>query len=179
MIYSSWDIEFWKPKTKKIRILNHEKNCWRYNHFTYMYQSRQSHEVQFLRYEVRKTEFFCHFGPFFALLLPYQPRKSKLTKITKTMIIWCMLPEIWSATNKNFCHFGSLFALSPPTNNPIYWKLEKCKKTLEGDIFLLHMCAINKSYMMYGSWGIRHNRQLFVIFSYLLSFYSIFPFWPS
>ena len=95
------------------------------------------------------------------------------------MIIWCMLPEIWSATNKNFCHFGSLFALSPPTNNPIYWKLEKCKKTLEGDIFLLHMCAINKCYVMYGSWGIRHNRQSFLSFSAICCpFTPFFPFDP-
>ena len=28
-------------------------------------------------------------------------------------VIWCMIPEIWSATNRMFCHFGLLFALYP------------------------------------------------------------------
>ena len=31
-------------------------------------------------------------------------------------IIWCMVLEIWSMTDKFFCHFGLLFALLPPEN---------------------------------------------------------------
>ena len=32
------------------------------------YHKWQSYDVLFPRYEVRQTEFFCHFGPFFPLL---------------------------------------------------------------------------------------------------------------
>ena len=199
MYQKSWyDLQFLryrvlKIKNQKIRILKHEKNCWRYNHFTHMYQSRQSYEVQFLSYEVRQTEFFVTLGHFLPFHSPNNPenqnfeKKNKLlemssfyTFVTKTMIIWCMLPEKWSATNKIFCHFGSLCGLSPPTNNPKYWKLEKCKKILKGDIFLLHMCAINKCYMMSGSWGIRHDRHSFLSFSAICCpFTPFFLFWTS
>ena len=30
----------------------------------------QPHEVQFLRYRVRQTDFFCYFGPFLLFYLP-------------------------------------------------------------------------------------------------------------
>ena len=33
--------------------------------------------------------------------------------VPKIIIIWCMLPEIWSATDRIFCHFGPFFALLP------------------------------------------------------------------
>ena len=129
---------------------------------------------------------FCPFTPLTTQKIKIL-KKNKLlemssfyTFVTKTMIIWCMLPEKWSATNKIFCHFGSLCGLSPPTNNPKYWKLEKCKKILKGDIFLLHMCAINKCYMMSGSWGIRHDRHSFLSFSAICCpFTPFFLFWTS
>ena len=83
MIYSSWDIEqnilklvilghflpFYPLKTPKIKILKNEEICWRYHHFTHVYQKSQSCDIWFLRRGVRQT-IFCHFGPFFALLPP-------------------------------------------------------------------------------------------------------------
>ena len=33
---------------------------------------------------------------------------------TKMTFEWCMIPEIWSATNRIFCHFDRFFALLPP-----------------------------------------------------------------
>ena len=63
---------------------------------------------------------FCHFGPFFAIL----PGKSKFwemlsfyTCVPKIMVIWCMLPEIWSATDRIFCYFGRFFALLHPNDS--------------------------------------------------------------
>ena len=47
-----------------------EKNAWRY-HFTHVYHKWKPDDVWFLRYGVLQREFFSHFGPFFALLLPY------------------------------------------------------------------------------------------------------------
>ena len=62
---------------------------------------------------------------------------SFYTCVPKITIIWCMPPEIWSATDTIFCQFGP------------------------GDIILLHMCTINEDHMMYGngSWELRHSRQ--------------------
>ena len=43
-----------------------KKNCWRYHHFTHVYQKPQSYEVQFLRYRVRQICFVIldNFLPF-------------------------------------------------------------------------------------------------------------------
>ena len=85
MMYGSWDMEhngqtflsFWTvfciftPLTIwKIKILKKWKDAWKYYHFTYMYHKWQSYDVCFLRYGRCQTEFFCHFGLFFALLPP-------------------------------------------------------------------------------------------------------------
>ena len=54
----------WKnEKMKKISA-----GIWRCHHFTHLYQKSQSYNVWFLRYKAWQTEFFCHFGLFFALL---------------------------------------------------------------------------------------------------------------
>ena len=73
MTYSSWNIEcarlkllilghflpFYPPKNKKkTQFLKNEKKCWRYHHFTHVYQKPESHEVRFLRFGVRQTELF-------------------------------------------------------------------------------------------------------------------------
>ena len=67
-------------KALKLKILKNERICWKY-HFTHAYQKSQSYDVQFLRYRVRRTEFFVI--PLFALLAPYGPKKSKFLKNEK------------------------------------------------------------------------------------------------
>ena len=75
---------------------------------------------------------FCHFGPFIAQLLTLLTTwKIKVLKKWKNhlkiisfytcipqmmmmMIIWSIVPEIWSTTGRTFCHFGLFFALLPP-----------------------------------------------------------------
>ena len=47
---------------------------------------------------------------------------SFYTCVPKITILWCMLPEIWSATDTLLCQFGP------------------------GDIILLHMCTINEPF---------------------------------
>ena len=69
-------------KTPKIKILKIQKNCWRYQHFTHVYQKSQSHEVWFLRYGVRQTIFY-HYGPLFALLPHNNPKNQKFQKLKK------------------------------------------------------------------------------------------------
>ena len=50
--------QFWKIK----------KNCWRYYHFTHVYQKPQLYDARLLKYRVRQTEFFDISGHFFYLL---------------------------------------------------------------------------------------------------------------
>ena len=131
MIYSSWNIECdsFCPFTLSppLKTQNIRKNSWRY-------QKPQSCEVQLLRYRVRQTNFFVilsHFFPFY----PQTTWKIKILKkwkkylemssfykcVPKIIIIWCMLPEIWSVADLILCHFGPFFALLPN-----YW-LQKLK----------------------------------------------------
>ena len=70
-------------KTPKNRILG--KKCWRYHHFTHVYQKPKSYKVWFLRHGVRHR-IFCHFGSFFSLLPPNNPENQYFKKNEK--IIW-------------------------------------------------------------------------------------------
>ena len=92
-------------------------------------------------------------------------------------IIWCMVPEIWSVTDRIFCHFGPFFALlapSPlPPDNSKNPNFEKMKKLL-GDIIIFHMCTINDNDMMHGSWDMEHDGQNFLSFGL-----SFLPFYPT
>ena len=61
--------------------------------------------------------------------------------------LWCMVPEIWSATDKICCLFGPFFA---PSNSKNY-NFEKMKKN-PGDIIILHVCTKNHDRMLHCSW---------------------------
>ena len=109
-------------KTKKhLCIFN---KCYSYNHMMY-----DSWNMECNR------KYFCHFGSFFAFS-PSSPikkklkRQKKIKKIRilkkckklleissfyicepKIMITWCMVPEIWSETDRIICHFGLFLIL--------------------------------------------------------------------
>ena len=67
---------------------------------------------------------FCHFGPFFALLPPWNPKKIKIlkklkktleilsfyTSVPKMMVICYTVPEIWHVT----CNYFSFWAIFCP-----------------------------------------------------------------
>ena len=65
----------WNNKSNLRKMLFHEKSdfwknekiCWRYHHFTHVYQKPQLYEVKFLRYEVRQNCFVIlgNFFPFY------------------------------------------------------------------------------------------------------------------
>ena len=140
---SSWDIEqnrlklailghflpFIPLNTPKIKILKNEKICWRYHHFTHVHQKLQSYDVRFLRYRVRQTKSFCHYGPIFALLPPpVMIPNIKILKKTKKkpgdiILLYIHVYHKWRSydiwflkynrqTDRNFWHFGPFFALS-------------------------------------------------------------------
>ena len=77
-----------------------------------------------------------------------------------------MVPEIWSATNRNFCHYRPFFVLYAPVG-PENQNFEKTKKTLE-DIIILQTFTTHDSHMIYGFSDLECNRQK------LLSFWNIF-----
>ena len=51
--------------------------------------------------------------------------------------------------------------LSSPTNNPKNQNFEKMKKT-PGDTIILHLCTTNDDHIMYGSWDMERERQIFL-----------------
>ena len=76
--------------------------------------------------------------------------------VPKITIIWCMLHEIWSATDKYFCHFGPFFSLTT-------WRIKILKKW-------------NKHIHVYHKWRwfLRCKMQptvFFVILDHFLLFY--------
>ena len=77
---------------------------------------------------------FCSFATLLTLKI--------YTCVPLIKIISCMVPEIWSATDR-ICHLGQLFALLPPPlpNSP-KMKTLKTKKN-PGDIMILHKCTKN------------------------------------
>ena len=85
-------------------------------------------------------------------------------------ITWCVVPEIWSTTDRIFCYFGNFFALLTP-KNPKNQNFEIMEK-VPGYIIILHMCTINDNYIMYGSWDTESNRQNFCHFG---PFFALSP----
>ena len=118
MIYGSWNIRcdrqkflsFWaifcpfSPlTTQKIPILTLEKKTWKYYHFTNVHHTWQSYDIWFLRYEVQQI-IFCHFGPFFALLPPTNPKNQNFEK--KKMSRHIIILHICTINN-NHMMYGS------------------------------------------------------------------------
>ena len=130
-----------------------EKNVtktWRNYPFTHAPHKSRSYDVWFLRYKVQRTKFFAilgHFLPFDPLNNPKsqnfeETKKKRLeilwfyTCVPQMTIIWCMVSEISSATDRIFCHFGLFFAiLPPPPPSPLQQsrksKFLKLKKLLD------------------------------------------------
>ena len=102
---------------------------------------------------------FCPFTPFFALPLPYRPRKSKFWNEKKHLqllpwipwmtMIWCMVPEIGTATDiLDYFILARFFPFYPPPPPLTTWKIKilKNEKT-PGDI-MLHKCTKNHDHML-------------------------------
>ena len=162
-----------------------KKNTCRY-YFTHVYHKWQSYDAWFLRYEAWQTEYFFildRFCPF----TPLTTWKIKILKkwkqhleisfhtcVPKMIIIWCMVPEIWSMRDKIFCHSGPFFALLPPLTT---WKNQSFGKMrkMPGDVIILHKHSKNHDQMLYYSLDMALNRYncyfsfglLFVPITYL------------
>ena len=94
--------------------------------------------------------FFCHFGPFFAILPPKNPENQNKKKMKL-------------GDNEN-----GMMDCSWDIN-----RIVSKERIFSGDIIMLHMYTINDNHMMHGSWDIKCDRQNF------LSCWAIFsPFTP-
>ena len=125
---------------------------------------------------------FCHFGPFFSNFTPLTTRKIKILKKWKKKYTWrnyhfTHVYHTWKSYDVWFLRYGVQWTESfvildhflpfYPNNNPkkeTFWRNEKTP----GDIIILHMCTINDSHIMYGSWDMEHDGHNF------LSFWTIF-----
>ena len=176
------------PLPEKSKFGKNEKKAWTYYYFTHVYQKWQSWcmvpEIWSLT-----NWFFCHCGPFFALLPPPHPLTTppkkflKMIKMHRDIILlhmctinenhMIMVPLILSTTDRTFCHFGPFFALLPPSNpkSQKFWK----RKKMPGDIIILHKITKNHVHMLHCSWDMMHDRC-----NFYFSFWAIFlPFCPS
>ena len=84
-----------------------------------------------------------------------------------------MIPEIRSTTDRFFSHFEPIFTLlllsatpyhpfHPTTQRIKILKKWEKKKNATG-IIILHKCTINDKHMIYGSWDINCNKQIFFV----------------
>ena len=139
MIYISWDIEcdrlklvimghflpFYPLKTQKIKILKKWKKLREISSFytcvpktTIIWGTVP--EIWSERNNFLFWAIFCTFTSQTTQKIKilknwkkYLEISSFYTCVPKIMIIWCMLPETWSATDITFCHFGPFFDLFP------------------------------------------------------------------
>ena len=103
------------------------KKTWRYYPITHVYHKWRSYDVCFLKYKAQQTEFFLILDHFLLFYPPKNLKNQSFEKMKKKkhlkilsfytckpqmMIIWCMVPEIWSETE--FLSFWTIFALLPP-----------------------------------------------------------------
>ena len=118
---------------------------------------------------------------FFALLPPTNPKNQDFNKwknlleissfytcVSKITIIWCMVPEIWSVTDRMFCHYRLFFALLA-RYGPRESKFWKNKKKAVEDI------TINDSHIIYVFSVIDCNRQNFCHFGPFFSLLTLLP----
>ena len=85
-------------------------------------------------------------------------------------IIWCMVPETPSATDRIFCHSRTVFALLPP-NKPKNQNFEKMKKY---NWRYYHFTNVYHKWQSYDVRFLRYRTrqtEFFVILGHILPFY--------
>ena len=122
---------------------------------------------------------------FWAIFCPFTPQHSEKSKFWKneknvwryyhsTLVyhklqscdVWFLRYGAWQT--EFFVILDYFLPFYPPNN----LKNQQMKKTSR-DIIMLHICTINENHMMYGSWDVEHDRQIF--FSLLTIFCPFTP----
>ena len=85
-------------------------------------------------------------------------------------IIWCMVPEIWSATDRTFCHSGWFFCPFTPlwTQKIKIWKNEK-------NTWRYHFTNVCHKWLSYNVWFLRYVVQWTEFFVILDPFFALYP----
>ena len=116
-------LHFYPPKHQKSKFWKKEKNCWRYHHFTHVYQKLQSLDVWIRsetdRFFCHSTDInFCHSGSCFATFTPLKSYKIETLKTWKNTWRYYWFTQVyhkWQSyhvwfqrygTWRTFCHFG-------------------------------------------------------------------------
>ena len=162
---SRWVLDEFLPpyKPRKSKFRKNEKNARRYYHF------------------MCAIVILDHFLPFYPLNNPKHEDFEKMKENTWRYYHFTHVYHKQQSYDVSFLRYEAwlteVFAILNvflpfyPLNNPKNQSLEKLKKT-SGDIIILHRCTINDSHMMYGSWDIGCDGQIF------LSFWTIFALLP-
>ena len=107
--FTPLQLKFWK----------NENSIWRCHHFTLVYHKWWSCDVWFQSYEAQQTAFLS-FSAIFCLFTPLTTWKIKTLKkwkkcleissfytcVPQMTIIWCTVPDIWTAADRTFSCFG-------------------------------------------------------------------------
>ena len=113
---------------------------------------------------------FCPFTPLWTQKIKILKKWKKNLKILsfykcvpEMTVIWCMVPEIWSAMGRIFVILDCFLPFQS-CNNPTNQNFEKIKKLPAGDIIILNRCTTNENHMMHGCWDTEWDRQNFLSF---------------
>ena len=160
---------------RKSKFWKNEKNTWWY-HFTNVYHKWQSYDVWFPRYRVQETEFFCHFGLFFAHLPTNNPKNQNFEKMKKPPEDIIILQRCningnhvmygsWDTkcNRQIFLSFWNIFCPITPLTTQKIKILKKMKEKLR-DITILTMYTKNDIHMMYDSWNMERDGHNFLSF---------------
>ena len=88
-------------------------------------------------------------------------------------IIWCMVPEIWSKTDKMFHHldhFHPLYPLNNPKNQYFEKKGKKCTRRYHFTQVYQKLWSYSILFLRYGLWQIKF---LFLSLGYFLPLYPL------
>ena len=173
MIYSSWDMEHNKPNfchfglffalLSTIKILKNWKTCPEISFYIC---------VWFLRYGVRQTDVFLILKDVLPFYPPSNPNNQNFEKIIikkhleilsfytslqKMAIIWSMVPDTWSTTDRYLLSFLIIFCSFTPLTTQNINILKKWKKIPGGINTLQKVCQKSWSYaiilfLRYGAW---------------------------
>ena len=174
MMYGSWDIRHntqsfllfwsifchlnflttWKIKNlKKRKKKKKKKKFWRYYHFTLVYHKWHHIKYASLLTTLHEKNFSSYY--------PFTYANQKLRSYDECFLRY----KVW----QNSLSFWAIFCpFTPLTTRKI--KILKKKKKMPGDIIILHKCTINDNHVIYGSWDMKHDRQ--IILGLFLHFYS-------
>ena len=111
---------------------------------------------------------FCHFLLFYPILKKQKKAQDSILlhncTINEDHDVWFLRYRVWCET-QNSLTFGLFFPFytppPPPTPTTHQNKISKKWKKRLSYIIILHMCTINDDHMMYGSWDMVRDRQIF------------------